>query len=224
MDLKRLTKDRPIRIALAEDHPLVRAGLKSMLGAEDDLEVCGETDRLSDLPALIQTTAPDILILDLSLPDGMGLGAIKRLSTGFPALRILICSMHEESVFAHRCLQLGAAGYVHKRAASNSILKAVHTILNGRRYLSEAMTERLLQGAIGQRTDPEDFSLDGLSTRELEVFTLIGEGRGTGEIAHTLHLSGKTIETHREKIKKKLNLLSSTELNRYAMQWFMETH
>lgn len=216
--------NRKARVLLAEDHPLVRAGIKSLLDAEPDLEVCGETGALGNLSRLVQSTEPDILILDLSLSDGIGLGAIKRLRNEFPKLRILVCSMHDESIFAYRCLQLGASGYVNKRAANNSIVTAIRSILQNKRYLSPAMTERLLEGASRQGASPEDYSLEGLSTRELEVFTLIGQGLSTAEIAEKLHLSGKAIETHREKIKKKLSLRTSNELNRYAVQWFMENH
>jgi DNA-binding NarL/FixJ family response regulator len=213
------------RILIVDDHPLVRAGLRALIGGESDLEVCGEAEGIAQTLTLAQATGPRVVIIDLSLSDGSGLELIKRLHRRHPELLILVCSMHEESLFAERALRAGARGYVNKHEATDRVVEAIRQVLSGGVYLSPTMTQRLLLGVTGgtgsARTDDWP-PLADLSDRELEVFGLIGAGLGTTQIAERLCLSVKTVETHREKLKRKLNLVSGAELARRAVQWQLE--
>ncbi|WPL18220.1 Response regulator protein VraR [Thiorhodovibrio winogradskyi] len=205
-------------LVIVDDHPLVREGLKAVLSRESGLRVIGEAGGLGDALALIQTCEPDLAIIDLALADGDGLDLIKRLKAHHPALRMLVCSMREESLFAERALHAGAIGYIHKSEVAQHIVDAVRTTLQGRVFLSAAMVERLLRrGLPGQAAGGK--LVDRLSDRELQVFGLLGDGHSTARIAETLHLSIKTIETHRENIKRKLELGNAAELTRHATIW-----
>jgi len=210
------------RILIVDDHPLVRLGLASLIEAEGDLEVCGETGRISEALDLVRTLDPDVAIVDLSLADGNGLDLVKRLAAQYNALRILVCSMHDESLFAQRVLNAGAMGYINKQEATKHIIDAIRHLLCGKIWLSGPMTENVLRAIAEGRTAPTTASIESLSDRELEVFGLIGQGMGPSQIAELLHLSVKTIETHKQKIKKKLNLKSGSELTRRAMQWMID--
>lgn len=210
------------RLMIVDDHPLVRFGLVSLIEGEPDLEVCAETGRISEALELARSVKPDLAIIDLSLADGNGLELVKRLKLVQGELLTLVCSMHDEILFAQRALNAGANGYINKQEATNLIIDAVRHVLRGKIWLSEAMTERVLLGITKGNHEPGKTPIDLLSDRELEVFGLIGQGLGPSQIAEQLHLSVKTIETHREKIKKKLSLSSGSELTRQAMQWSLE--
>jgi DNA-binding NarL/FixJ family response regulator len=210
------------RILIVDDHPLVRVGLSSLIKGETDLEVCGETGKISEALDLVRMTEPDVVIVDLSLADGNGLEVVKRLATRHKYLRILVCSMHDESLFAQRVLNAGAMGYINKQEATRHIIDAIHHLIDGKVWLSESMTERVLEGIAQGRTTATAAGVENLSDRELEVFGLIGQGMGPSQIAELLHLSVKTVETHKQKIKKKLNLKSGSELTRRAMQWMLD--
>ena len=221
------SKNRPAsakihRIVIVDDHPLIRVGLSSLIAAEADLEVCGETGKISEALDLVRSTDPDLAIVDLSLADGNGLELIKRLAAQHKELRILVCSMHDESLFAQRVLSAGAMGYINKQEATRHIIDAVRQLLDGKAWLSKTMTERILQGIATGHSTPTAANIESLSDRELEVFGLIGQGMGPSQIAEVLHLSVKTVETHKQKIKKKLNLTSGSQLTRCAMQWMIE--
>jgi len=205
------------RVMIVDDHPLLRAGLAALIGNEPDLEVCCEAESADDALVLARTERPNLIVLDISLAEGSGLELIKRLTNGEGEPRILVCSMHDESLFAQRVLAAGARGYINKQEATTRVIEAIRRVLSGKVYLSQRMTERLQQNNAGEAR-----SVDTLSDRELEVFGLIGAGFPSSRIAEQLHLSVKTIETHRENIKKKLNLKSGGELTRYAVQWTLE--
>lgn len=209
------------RILIVDDHPLVRAGLAGLVGGEPDLEVCGETGDISDAMELARTQAPDMMIIDLSLANGNGLELVKRIRAYDEAIKMLVCSMHDEALFAYRALNAGAMGYIGKEEATEHVIDAIRHVLKDKIWLSAKMTERALQG-IAQGGRAKAGTIDSLSDRELEVFGLIGRGMGPSEIAEQLHLSIKTIETHRENIKKKLNLRSGSELVRLALHWTYE--
>jgi len=213
---------RKRRILIVDDHPLVRAGIAALIGNEGDLEVCGETGTFREALELAHSTEPDLAIVDLSLADGSGLELIKRLKGRQSSVRLLVCSMHEDSLFARRALNAGAMGYINKQEATSHVISAVRRILEGKVYLTQRMTDQVLQGlARGSAADGAP-SIRDLTDRELEVFSLIGRGVATSHIAEQLHLSVKTVEAHRDKIKKKLNLASGSELTRYAVQWTLE--
>ncbi|MGA7979954.1 MAG: response regulator transcription factor [Chromatiaceae bacterium] len=211
------------RILIVDDHPLVRAGLAALIQAEPDLEVCGETGAFSGALELFRETEPDLAIVDLSLAEGSGLELVRRLTAPQSRTRVLVCSMHEESLFAQRALNAGAMGYINKQEATSNVIEAIRRVLSGKIYLSGSMTERLLNRITARGSSVKAMpSIRDLSDRELEVFDLIGRGLSSSQIAEQLHLSVKTVEAHRAKIKRKLNLGSGRELTRYAVQWALE--
>jgi len=210
------------RILVVDDHPLVRAGLVSLIKGEGDLDVCGETGDISTALELVRSMKPDLVTVDLSLADGNGLELVKRLSASYGEIKILVCSMHDEALFAYRALKAGALGYIGKEQATTDVIDAIRQVLRGKIWLSKNMTERALEGIANGGKDTSDATVDSLTDRELEIFGLIGQGLGPSQIAEQLHLSVKTIETHRENIKKKLNLRTGSELTRLAMQWALE--
>ena len=214
--------ERIWRILIVDDHPLVRTGLVSMIQEEPDLEVCGQTGLISEAMELVREAAPDLVTVDLSLADGNGLELIKRLQLHHGAVRVLVCSMHDEALFAQRALRIGARGYIGKAEATTRVVEAIRHVLAGHIWLSEEITGRVLESISGTQAKASTATVDRLSNRELEVFELIGRGLGPSKIADRLHLSIKTVETHRENIKKKLNLHSGSELTRRAIQWSLE--
>ena len=214
----------PARIFLVDDHPLVRHGMRQLVEGEPDLTVCGEADSIQHTLNMLNTIVPDLIIIDLSLPDGNGLELIKHVHARFPLLSILVSSMHDESMFAERALKLGAKGYISKSADGDEMLLAIKRILSGKLYISQKLSEQLAQNDTHSENSDELSPVNLLSNRELEVFELIGRGLATGEIASNLNLSIKTIETHRANIKKKLGLVNAGELTRRAIQWSLESN
>lgn len=219
----------PTRIVLADAHPLARSGLKALLSSERELEICGEAESSAEIPSLLHAARPELLILELSLGDGLGLGAIQRIcNEDRNNTRTLVFSMHPERFFAPRALKAGAMGYLDRRASLSAILDAVHAVRSGKRYMSNALLQRLTKHPTEKLSEKSseslDQRLDRLSDREIEVFTLIGQGLDLSEIGQRLYVSVKTVETHREKIKKRLELKTANEVARYAFRWFMGTH
>ncbi|MGE5194151.1 MAG: response regulator [Deltaproteobacteria bacterium] len=210
------------RIVIVDDHPLVREGLIGLLAAQSDFAVCGEASGVAEARQIVADSKPDVAIVDLTLSDGSGLELIKELRANHPEVRLLVLSMHDESLYAERALRAGALGYVSKHEASRTIVQAVRTILSGKLYLSPNMTELVVQRAFVAGADLSRPAVDRLTEREREVFELIGQGLSSRQIAVKLEISPKTIETHREHIKEKLELTTSTELTRYAVQWVLE--
>ena len=208
------------RILIVDDHPLVRTGFAQLIGDCPDLQVCGEARDMAEAMQQVETTKPDLAIIDLSLAGGSGLDLIERIKTRHKNVLMLVASMHDETLYAERVLAAGARGYINKQEAQDRIIRAIRTVLEGKVYLSRAMTERLLNGMFDSDGDKRD--IDGLSNRELQVFELIGEGVSTSQIAKQLNLSVKTIETHQAHIKKKLGLSSAHELTQRAIRWVMD--
>jgi DNA-binding NarL/FixJ family response regulator len=206
-------------ILLLEDHPIVREGLEQTINHEPDLRVCGATESAEEALAQIAKAPPDLLLLDISLPGASGLEVLKVVRQRHPEVRVLILSMHDERVYALRALGEGAAGYVMKEAATENVLTAIRRVLNGEVYLSPQMEKRSMRQLVGRRAGSKGTALDTLSKRELEVFELIGRGQRTSQIAHTLKVSVKTIESHRQHIKEKLGLSDGHELVQHAIQW-----
>ena len=208
---------------VVDDHPVVRQGLALRIGHEPDLEVCAEAETAAEALRAIAAHAPDVAIVDLSLKGTSGLELVKDIKVRHPKLPVLMLSIADENIYAERAIRAGAKGYLMKEEPTERILAAIRRIIGGGIYLSEAMATRLLQefaagGPIGGRAP-----VNRLSDRELEVFRMIGQGHGTGEIARQLHLSTKTIETYRAHIKEKLNLQTATELLQHAIQYVQET-
>ncbi len=217
-----ITKNGARRILVVDDHPLVRTGLASLIGNEPDLQLCGETGSLREAQALALSSGAELVIVDLTLADGNGLDLVRRLRAHDANMRFLVCSIHDEMLYAHRAINAGASGYLNKTEATRHIIEAIRRVLGGGIWLSEAMTQRLLRAAAGGPAEQPADDVDCLTNRELEVFKLIGEGVGPSDIAGRLCLSVKTVETHREKIKKKLGAQSGGELTRRAIQWALE--
>ena len=208
------------RILIVDDHPLVRTGFAQLIGDCPDLEVCGEAADMAEALRLIDSDSPDLAIIDLSLAGGSGLDLIERIKSRNPDILMLVASMHDETLYAERVLAAGARGYINKQEAQENIIRAIRQVLAGKVYLSEAMTERMLNGLVDVRDEKRD--IERLSNRELQVFELIGQGVPVSQIASQLNLSIKTIETHQAHIKKKLGLGSAHELNHRAIRWVME--
>ena len=210
------------RILIVDDHPLVREGLIGLLSTQSDFVICGEAAGVTDARRIVAEQKPDVAIIDLTLTDGTGIDLIKEFKARYQGLKLLVLSMHDESMFAERALRAGALGYVSKQEASRTIVQAVRTVLSGKLYLSPNMTELVVQRAFVTGNDLSRPPVDRLTEREREVFELIGQGLSSRQIAVKLEVSPKTIETHREHIKEKLELTTSTELTKYAVQWAME--
>lgn len=215
-------KDGKQRVLIVDDHSLVRAGLVELVKSQPDLEVCGEASDAG--PALRKTRdeKPDLIIVDLMLRNGSGLELIKQILAEDSSIKILVCSMHDEALFAERVLAAGAMGYVSKQEPSRVVLEAVRRVLSGRIYTSEDVADRVLRKASGKVKEGEASPVEVLSDREMEVLSLLGEGLSTREIADKLNLSTKTIDTHREHIKTKLGLNNANELLRFAVAWSLD--
>jgi DNA-binding NarL/FixJ family response regulator len=207
------------KILLVDDHPLMRKGLALTLNSEADLEVVAQAESAEDALDAFEKTSPDLVVVDISLPGMSGLELIKHLLALKPDVAVLVVSRHDEALYAERAIRAGARGYVMKLEAGEVIVKAVRRVLNGGVYVSEEINERLLVGMATGRSTMTESPLEVLSDRELEVFELTGRGLGTRDIAERLHLSVKTVESYRARIKNKLNLNTATELMQHAVQW-----
>ncbi len=207
------------RILLVDDHPIVRQGLAEMLNHERDLEVCGTAEDVLQALEAIDKLHPDLVIADISLRGSNGIELLKAIKLRFPTTLVLVLSMHDESLYAVRALRAGAAGYIMKQEATERVLVALRQVLAGEVYLSERMEKKMMHQLVGGRAARTGSPIEDLSDRELEIFGLIGQGHGTRKIAEELHLSIKTIESHRAHIKEKLNLQNATELVQHAIQW-----
>lgn len=209
---------------VVEDHPLVREGLTRLINLQPDLSVCGEAPTAHHALKAIPVLKPDIVILDITLAGSNGMDLIKDMKSRSLKSLILVLSMHDESLYAERALRAGAKGYIMKQEASKDVLTAIRRILAGEIYLSEKMAAKMLHkvagGKAGEKTLPEG----SLSDRELQVFQLIGQGRGTRQIAEELHISAKTVESYRAHIKVKMNLTNAHELTQHAVHWVESNH
>jgi DNA-binding NarL/FixJ family response regulator len=206
-------------VLLVEDHPITRLGLKAVIDQQLDLCVVAETDNAPHALQLVTEKHPHAAVVDISLKTTNGIELTKNLVAAAPDLAILVVSMHDENIYAERALRAGARGYLMKQEASEKIVPAIRTVLNGELYLSEKTRENMLHRLVNKRKDTEVFPIDTLSDREMEVFQLIGQGFSTRQIAEKLHLSSKTIDSYREHLKLKLNLSSGAELVRHAIEW-----
>ncbi|MGQ0509773.1 MAG: response regulator [Betaproteobacteria bacterium] len=203
-----------IRVLLADDHQLVREGLKQLLGATADIRVEGEAANGDEALALVKAAGFDVAILDMSMPGLSGIDLVKRVKLEKPKLRVLVLSMHGEKQYAARALKAGASGYLTKDAASEQLVAAIRKIAAGGVHISEAAAEQLLASTQGGTAAPHST----LSDREFEILRLIVSGLSLTEIGDKLHLSVKTVSTHKTHIQQKLNLGSTADLVRYAME------
>lgn len=208
-------QNRKAKILIVDDHAIIRNGISMLINRETDMHACCEAEHIEQAVEANRTCAHDIAIVDMSLAGASGLELIRRFQFEFPDTKILVLSMHDESIYAEAVIRAGARGYVMKQAATSTLLQAVRQILEGDLYLSEQMQARMLNKMMGKSSDT---SLVGsLSTSELQVLHLIGMGMGTNAIANQLSRSVKTIESHKGNIKKKLNLESANQLALFAI-------
>jgi DNA-binding NarL/FixJ family response regulator len=211
----------PKKILIVDDHPSVRDGLSLRIALHSDLEVCGESESEEEAYNLVKQAAPDLVLVDISLKSGNGIELLKRIRAYNPAIKMLVISGFQESLYAERACRAGALGFLNKQESSVKLIEAIRTVLAGDRFLSPAITQRFINQSLGVR-DKTKSPIENLTNRELEIFRMIGEGLTSGTIAERLLLSPYTIDTHRENIKRKLEIRNAAELSRAAVQWFLE--
>jgi DNA-binding NarL/FixJ family response regulator len=205
-------------VLLVDDHPVVRQGLALLINREPDLAVCGDAEEASTALRRIEELKPDLIVVDISLKGPDGLDLLKDIRARDPNLPVLILSMLDELLYAERALRAGANGYIMKQEATERVLVAIRRILGGEVYVSDRMADRMLHRFVGGGQTSQRSPIAALTDRELEVFRLIGEGRGTRQIAEELHISVKTVESYQAHIKEKLCLKNSRELVQRAIQ------
>jgi DNA-binding NarL/FixJ family response regulator len=210
---------RVARILLVDDHPLIREGLARLISRQQDMEVCAEATNAHEALQVAAAHKPEVAIIDLTLGEDDGMDLVKDFRIRFPDIKPLVLSVHDENFYAERALRAGAVGYIMKQERLQTVVEAIRKALQGEVYLSPHMTARTMRLYSG-RARPEDTSpIDALSDRAFQIFRLIGEGLGPTDIARRLHISVKTVETHREHIKTKLNIDDATMLRQCAIQW-----
>lgn len=208
------------RILLVEDHAMFRERLAHLIADEFEFCVCGQTDNIRDATELAKITAPDMAIIDITLRGSSGLELLKNWKSEGIALPTLVLSMHEETLYAERVIAAGAMGYITKHENSETLLRAIQRVLEGKIYLSDPMMEHMLSNMAGRAGNAP--AISRLADRELEVFQLIGKGRSTREISELLNLGMTTVDTYRTRIKEKLRFSSGAELIRCASRWVID--
>lgn len=206
------------RIFMVDDHPMLRTGLARLIETKAGCEICGESETASDALDAIPAAEPDIVLMDISLPDKSGLELIKDLLARFPELRILVFSMHDEMLYAERVVRAGAKGYLMKGESTEKLVEAIDCVLSGGLYLSRRVCDHVLNNMSRNRSI-ENAGPKCLTDRELEIFELIGRGKTNSQIADQLHISPKTVDAHRTNIRSKLALPDSATLMREAVLW-----
>ena len=206
------------KILVVDDHAMTRYGMVQLLNQQNDLTVCGEAETAHRALAAVEASKPDMVLVDLTMPGRSRLELIKDIHVMHPGVDVLVVSMHDESLYAERVLRLGARGYIMKNEGGKKLLEAIRRVLQGKVYVSENISENILNTMSGRPTTTPS-ALASLTDRELEVFQCIGQGLTTRAIADQLHMSVKTVETHRLHIREKLDVKSGPELIKYAVRW-----
>jgi DNA-binding NarL/FixJ family response regulator len=216
-------KSRKTSVLIVDDHPITRSGLAYLINHQPDMAVCCEAQDAAQALEAVVVNKPDLVLTDFTLPDKNCLELIKDIKAVEPRLPILVISMHEESLYAERVLRAGARGYITKEEGGERLMRAIRRVLSGAIYASDKMSARILEifsgGLIGRQRSP----IEELSDREFEIFESLGDGHSTQQIADRLRLSGKTVDAHRAKIKKKLKLRTANELISFAARWTAST-
>lgn len=212
-------KSDAARVLIVDDHPLMRKGVSQLIDQEREFSVVGEAADAFKAITAIENAKPDLVLVDITLNGASGIELVKNIKARFPEVKMLVFSMHDEAVYAHRALRAGASGYIMKEEGTEKVLIALHKVRRGEVYLSDRLSDRMLHTLVNGDAQRARSPVEKLSDRELEIFSLIGHGHGTRLIAETLHLSIKTVESHRAHIKEKLNLESAADLVHYAIQW-----
>jgi DNA-binding NarL/FixJ family response regulator len=213
------TNEKKTQVLIVDDHPVTRDGLATIINHERDLNVCGQADDAYIALKAVDELKPDIVVVDISLKSSDGIELTKNIKARCPGLPVIIFSIHDESIYAERALLAGAKAYLMKDVVSENIIKAIRTVLNGEIYVSDAISKKFLHKIAGDKADTAKTPIESLSDREFEIFRLIGEGLKASQMAKQLHLSIKTIETYRSRIKEKLNLPNASELLQYSIKW-----
>jgi DNA-binding NarL/FixJ family response regulator len=207
------------RVLVVDDHPMTRAGLIHVINHQPDLIVCGEAESAAQALDILDSSRPDLLLIDITLPGKSGLELIKDVKAMHPELLMLVISMHDESLYADRVLRAGARGYITKHEGGEKLMEAIRHVLSGKIYVSESMSAHILEIFSGGQTRLDRSSIEKLSDPEFEVFESLGEGLSSQQIAKKLHLSAKTVDAHRANIKTKLSIKTTAELISYAARW-----
>jgi DNA-binding NarL/FixJ family response regulator len=210
------------RIFIVDDHPLLRRGLAELINRESDMVFCGEAEDSPSAMRLIAQIKPDLVIVDISLKGYNGIELIKNIKAFDHNIQVLVLSMHDESVYAMRVLKAGAKAYVMKQEVVTKVMDAVRRIRAGKVFVSESVASRMLDQVVVGGDPSNDSPIDLLSDRELEIVSMIGSGQPTREIAAKLHISIKTVESHRARIKEKLNLENAIQLVQFCVRWVEE--
>ena len=213
------TLSKTYKVLVIDDHPVFRKGIVALLGEEENLTICGEAEDAMKALGAMRKFEPDIAVVDISMPGTNGIELTKSMLSERPDLKILVLSMHDETLYALRALRAGAKAYVMKAEAMDYVSEAIKKIIAGGIYVSPRFSERLVFRAVQSMDSGLGSPVDRLSDREMEVLHLLGKGFGTREIAAELHLSIKTIETHRMHIKDKLDFKDASEMVRFAIDW-----
>jgi DNA-binding NarL/FixJ family response regulator len=210
---------KTFKILLVDDHPVFCLGMSELINKEKDLIVCGNRPDAAGALEAIEELQPDLVIIDISLKDSNGIDLVEQIACEYPKLLVLVLSMYDESLYAQRALFSGAKGYIMKQKAVEQVVEAIRQVIKGEIYASQNIKDQVFKQLIYPQKSDGISPLNSLTNRELEVFRLIGEGLSSKEIARRLHLSIKTIGTHRENIKEKLQLKHHTELIKVAVHW-----
>ncbi|MBN2376430.1 MAG: response regulator transcription factor [Sedimentisphaerales bacterium] len=213
------TNEKKTQILIVDDHPVVRDGLTTIINHERDLNVCGEAEDAYQALKIVNELKPDVVVIDISLKNSDGIELTKSIKAGHLKMSVIVLSVHDESVYAERALLAGAKAYLMKDAVSENIVKAIRTVLTDEIYVSDAILKKFLHKIAGDKAGTTKTPIESLSDREFEIFHLIGEGYKASQIAKKLHLSVKTVETYRGRLKEKLNLDSAAKLLQYAIKW-----
>jgi DNA-binding NarL/FixJ family response regulator len=220
--VRKLEASTSARVMIVDDHEMLRHGMRLMLGQQKDLEVCAEVADEATALRQYRSLNPNLVVVDVSLKSGNGIDLIKRLKIVDANARILVYSMHDEQVYAERALRAGAMGYVTKQKPARAILQGIRDVLRGKLHFSDELTQRVLERVAANEPISNASAVDSLSDRELEVFEMIGRGLTTRAIADRLHLSPRTVDTYRERLKNKLVLANAAELHYRAIQWVLK--
>ena len=207
-----------IKIVLADDHQIVRQGLRTLLAAEPDMKVLGEADNGRAILKLVQELSPQVVIMDISMPDLNGIEATRQILAANPQIKVIALSMHSDSLFVLNMLKAGASGYLLKDCALEELVKAIRTVVRQKTYLSPGVSDILIKDLAGNWTTNSSSAFSILTTREREVLQLMAEGGSTNHIADNLCVSVKTVEAHRKQMMNKLGIHSVAELTKYAIR------
>lgn len=210
------------RLLIVDDHPLFREGLRQIIERDPELTVCGEAANAAEALQAISELKPDLVLVDISLGSSSGIDLIKTIKNQYDDLPLLVVSMHDESLYAERSLRAGAMGYVMKHEPGKTVKAAIHKVLGGEIYLSDKMSSAIISRFMRGEDDRPASPVEILSDRELEVFRMLGQGKGTRQIGQDLNVTIATVNSFRNRIKEKLHLKSATEVMLHAIQWSRE--